>query len=120
MNVMTGFCKYCGQAIAIETEKELDQEALDNEASMKCECEAAKVMKKREENRRIGLESVRCLFEDMPDLAEFLQDGVNIIAENRADSISVDTGMGVQGKLKATKKGTVRVTRIEKEKREME
>lgn len=32
----TGFCKYCGQAVAIESKKELTKEQLIEEASYEC------------------------------------------------------------------------------------
>ena len=116
-----GFCKNCGQAVTIESKKELTKEQLIEEASYECNCDEARAMRKREEAKRVGQDSVQILFgNDMPELAAFLKDSVELLATGFIGKLSIDAGNGTQATLKATAKGTIRVTRIEKEKREME
>lgn len=120
MKVQTGYCRFCGQAIAIESSKELTDEQLVEEASFRCTCPEAQSKRKQEESKRIGKDAVEALFGDMREIAEYLRDGVELLTSGYIGSITVDTGSGTQAKLKVTAKGTVRVTRIEKEKREIE
>ena len=120
MKVRTGFCKFCGQAVAIETERDMDQEQLDTEATSKCTCEEAMRKRKQKESAGAAINAVEILFKELPGMEQFLKSGVQAISNGDVYSISVDSGRGTQAKLKMTNKGSIRVTRIEKEKRELE
>ena len=48
----SGFCKFCGQAWAIESDKMLTEEQLNEEATWKCKCAEACQARAREEYKK--------------------------------------------------------------------
>lgn len=120
MKEQIGACRFCGQIGVVQSEKELTQVQLDEEATWNCKCEEARKMREQEENLRMATAAVDTLFSDMEDEAEFLKEACKLLANGNIKAVSVDTGGAVKATLKTTTKGKIRITRKMSEKREME
>lgn len=120
MKEQIGACRFCGQIGVVQSEKELTQVQLDEEATWNCKCDEARKMRAQEENYRTATAAVDTLFGDMEEEAEFLKEACKLLASGTIKTVSVDTGGAVKASLKTTKKGKIRITRSMSEKQEME
>ena len=120
MSEQIGACRFCGQIGVVQSEKELTQVQLDEEATWNCKCEEARKMREQEENLRMATSAVETLFRDMEKEAQLLKEACKLLADGTLKSVSIDTGGTVKASLKSTAKGKIKVTRKMSEKQEME
>lgn len=120
----TGFCKYCGQAFAIESDKELKEEQLNKEATWKCNCKEAIHARKVEEYKKTANTNIDVLFgtEEFAEAeaVKFLKSAVPLLAERKILSMTVDLDGRFKAKLTSTVAGKVKVTKTLSEKWETE
>lgn len=117
----TGFCRYCGQAWAIESDKELTEEQLNNEATWKCKCDEAIQDRNRKEYKKTAETDINILFgEEMPEAAEFLKSALPLMVERKVLSLSLDIDGRYKAKMKSTIAGKIKVTKTFSEKWETE
>ena len=120
----TGFCKYCGQAFAIESDKELTEEQLNKEATWKCKCEEAIHARNVEEYKNTAKSSIDILFgqEEFAEeeAVEFLKAATVLLAERKILSVSVDLDGRYKAKMTSTVAGKVKVAKTLSEKWETE
>ena len=120
----TGFCRYCGQAFALESDKELTEEQLNKEATWKCNCEEAIHARAVEEYKKTANTSIDVLFgkEEFCEesAVEFLRSAVPLLAERKILSVTVDLDGRFKAKLTSTVAGKVKVTKTLSERWETE
>jgi len=117
----SGFCRYCGQAWAIESNKELTEEQLNNEATWKCRCDEAVQARTREEYKKTAETDINILFgEEMPEATEFLKSAIPLLVERKVIALSLDIDGRFKAKMKSTVAGKVKVTKTLSEKWETE
>lgn len=114
----TGSCKFCGQVATRKALEEWGQEDIDELATETCECLDARIYaykkgQKERANARIDLlfgkenKSVT-----VPDAAvDLLHKAVYPVCEGFIQSMTVDIGNGVKGKINITSKGIIKVAR---------
>ena len=117
----SGFCKFCGQAWAVESDKMLTEEQLNEEATWKCKCEEALQARAKEEFKKTAETDIDILFGDeMPETTEFLKKALPMLVERKIISLSVDIDGRFKAKMKSTIAGKVKVTKTLSEKWETE
>lgn len=116
-----GFCKYCGQARVIESDKELTSEQLDAEATWECNCNEALQARARKEYKRNAEMDIDDLFgEEMPEATKFLKSAIPLLAERKIFDLSLNIDGRFKAKLKSTPVGKIKVTKTFSEKWETE
>lgn len=114
----TGTCKFCGQAAARKALKEWRQEEIDELATETCECIDARIYAHKKSQKERANGRIELLFGKenksvtVPDAAvDLLHKAVYPICEGFIQSITVDVGNGIKGKISVTSKGIVKVAR---------
>ncbi len=115
----TGSCKFCGQAATRKALEEWGQEDIDELATETCECLDARIYAHKKGQKERTNERIDLLFGKdnksvtVPDAAvDLLHKAVYPICEGFIQSIAIDIGNGVKGKINVTSKGNVKVARI--------
>lgn len=104
--VLTGSCIYCGQIRQIEGQEGMSEEERNRKATELCDCKEAKTAQEKAEK------NIHQMFgEDFPETEEILLAAVKYIESGDIDSITIDTGMRVKGKVSMTSKGNIKVER---------
>ena len=106
--VQYGNCRFCGQTVAINGIREEDEETLDKWATDKCGCSEAKEERERKKAEEKALENVKKIFGEY-DAGAVLMAAVHPVAIEAINSVTVDAGCGVKGKVFKNKKGKVKV-----------
>lgn len=100
MTQNTGVCKYCGQMriVQLSEDKEYTQAEIDNIAVSECDCDVAKILRKR----TMAYGNLRGkLNERMPDehidekekhIKNLILDSAKLMSETYIDSISITSG----------------------------
>lgn len=105
----------------VEVEGTVTEEMLNNMATRQCECEEAKSAQNSEKVQLTAEENVEKLFRsEFPDTASILKAAVLPIMSGMMDSIVIDTGRKVKGRVSVTRKGNIKVERIETKKMSLE
>lgn len=122
LEVQTGSCRFCGQMAQIETLLPWPQEKLDEAATEMCKCGAAQnyaSRKKRMEKAKRTIE--RQFGKYLPETAVgLLKTAVELIGEDQIDSLTLDAGNGLKGKISMTSKGNIKVEKTETRKETQE
>lgn len=110
--VLTGSCIYCGQIRQIEGQEGMSEEERNRKATELCDCKEAKTAQEKAETRTKAEKNIHQMFgEDFPETEEILLAAVKYIESGEIDSITIDTGMRVKGKVSMTSKGNIKVER---------
>lgn len=124
MKQTTGLCKYCGQIrmIQLSEDKEYTQAEIDNIAVSECDCDVAKILRKR----TMAYGNLRGkLNERMPDehidekekhIKNLILDAAKLMSETFIDSISISSGQesySLQITPKITYKFKIKSTEVE-------
>ena len=120
VETQTGVCCFCGQSGIIHTMIEWDQERVNEEVTLNCQCEAAQNYKKAKERREKAKKRIQELFgeraenpvsEEVVAIMELVVDSI----ENKGmKSITIDLGHGIRGKVAKMAKESIKVERSEK------
>ena len=122
LEVQTGSCRFCGQMAQIETLLPWPQEKLDEAATELCGCAAAQ----NYASRKKRMEKAKCTVERqfgkyLPKTAvELLKTAVELIEEDQIDSLTLDVGNGLKGKISMTSKGNIKIEKTETRKETQE
>lgn len=106
--IQYGSCKYCGQTYQLETSGMCEQDRLNEWATEKCDCSAAKEERKREKQELEAQINIKEMFGEY-DAAPILRAAVHPVAMCAVDSVTVNIGNGVKGTIKMTSKGKIQV-----------
>ncbi len=115
---VTGICKFCGQMATRKVLEEWGQEEIDELATETCECADARLYAHKKGQKERADARITLLFGKenksvtVPDTAvDLLHKAVYPVCEGFIQSITVDIGDGVKGKINITSKGIVKVAR---------
>lgn len=107
--IQTGACHYCGQVYQFETDGRATEEQLDKWAEEKCDCRDARVKKKRKERAAAAKFEIENLFgEQYPEACRVLKTGIDLITDEKASKIVIDTGDGVKLSVSMNTKGILK------------
>lgn len=107
--IQTGACHYCGQIYQFETDGQATEEQLDKWAEEKCDCTAARIERKKREKAERTKEKISQLFhEGYPEAAAILISGVDLLIEDKAVKVTVDTGVGAKLSIGINSKGNIK------------
>ena len=113
-----GICKFCGQMATRKVLEEWGQEEIDELATETCECADARLYAHKKGQKERADARITLLFGKenksvtVPDAAvDLLHKAVYPVCEGFIQSITVDIGDGVKGKIHTTSKGIIRVVR---------
>ena len=113
-----GSCRFCGQAAARKALPEWTQEEINELATEFCDCFTAEDYTRKKNRTERAYERIDMLFvedETVPvdeSVVTLLREAVSPMCEDFIQSISIDTGKGIKGKLSLTAKGKIKVSRI--------
>lgn len=119
--IQTGACHYCGQVYQFETDGRATEEQLDEWAEEKCDCIDARISKKRRKkanNAKVEIENL--LGEGYPEACEVLKAGIDLIVEEKASKVVIDTGKGEKLSIKIDGKGILKAEIVKNVKRSRE
>lgn len=104
----TGCCIYCGQVATVTVLSGAEEEKINREATLLCDCDEA--VRARDVMSYIisAKENIDIVLKDKEELAEYLKVGVDQIARGEIDSITVVTGK-IKIKVGVTPKGNIKV-----------
>lgn len=118
VTTVTGSCKFCGQVATRKALEEWSQEEIDELATETCECVDARIYAQKKGQKERANARIDLLFGKdnksvtVPDAAvDLLHKAVYPVCEGFIQSITVDIGNGVKGKINITSKGIVKVAR---------
>lgn len=120
LETQTGVCRFCGQSGVIHTMIGWDQERIDEEITLNCQCEAAQSYKKAKERREKAKKRIYELFgagAENPiseEVVAIMDSAVDAIENKGMKSISIDLGHGIRGKVAKMAKESIKVERSEK------
>lgn len=110
--ILTGSCIYCGQIRQIEGQEGMLEEERNRKATELCDCKEAKAAQEKAEARTKAEKNIHYMFgEDFPETEELLMAAVEHIENGKIDSITINTGVRVKGKVSKTAKGNIKVER---------
>ncbi len=120
--IQTGACHYCGQVYQFETDGRATETQLDKWAEEKCDCIDARIKKKRRERAAEAKFEIENLFgEQHPEACKVLKTGIDLITDEKASKIVIDTGEGVKLSVSINAKGILKaeITKNVKKSREI-
>lgn len=114
----TGTCRFCKQLATLETLEEWTQKEIDELITETCDCAFAGDYTHKKKKKERAHDKIEMLFVKdetvvvYEDTVELLHKAVSPICEGNIQSITVDTGKGIKGKINITAKGKIKVTRM--------
>ncbi len=93
MKTETGFCKYCGQAKAVQIgeDQKYSQEDLDMIATSECGCDLAKTQNEKENRIRRAKESIDSIAkEGETSVGDFLKQALPLLTDHKIKKLSVN------------------------------
>lgn len=111
MMTVTGFCKYCGQAMMVECEENATEEQINEKASEKCICAEAEEVRETIMSEERARKNVVELF-GQHDASEVLIAAVHPVAIRAIDSVTINIPNGVKGTVTLGNNGKVKVKKV--------
>ncbi len=118
-NMRKGVCKYCGQVRMVTSEALTPQDDVDAFASKECNCLEAQLQRKNDRKYEKAKRNIEIIFKNDPETAEILDMAARKIADDAIDGIAVKCGK-MTAKVSGTGKGTIKVTKQEKDESSLE
>ena len=124
---ITAACRFCGQMAQLEGCGELTEPQAEEEATMSCQCEAAKEYQKERQRKDKALENIQTLFGDgvMPEkragegIINLLNAGTEEVYNGGLARITLNLRGGVKASISQNSKGEINVERIDTKKQKM-
>lgn len=111
---VNGCCKYCGQIIAMQVDKEYSDEVLDELASKRCDCDTARELREVENAITEAIEDVDKMFPEREEVRGCIKQACDLVGHELIDSITVKIDSRTKTTIKKTTKGKIRVERVVK------
>lgn len=114
--IQQGACKCCGQLMKIETIIDWDEDRCHELATEKCDCEDAKEYTRKKYWHENANKKISLLFENKKEPVNqeavgLMRNTVDLLIDNKLESVSIDLGQGVKAKLCKNSKGKIKVER---------
>lgn len=123
----TAPCRFCGQMVQIESDKELTQPQAEEQATMSCNCDAAVEYQKEKQRKEKAMKNVSVLFGE--DAAHGKRVGEGIVSILRAAveeiyygglaKVTLNLRGGVKASISQNSKGEINVERTETKKQKL-
>lgn len=121
MQTKNGVCRFCGQNRMVEVPNDFTQEETDEEVTMICHCDGAKVYQekkekeeKTEEQKLSAMGTTFELFhEDFPEVEELMNSIIPLLVIGKMKKVNIDTGTKTKASI-SIKDGTIKAERTEK------
>lgn len=116
--IQAGACRYCGQVRQFETSGLCTAERLDEMATEKCDCMAAREERRGREAAARAEANIDTLFGETPHMAGYLKHSVPLLQDGRIDSVSVRSGK-TKASAARMSDGKIKITRDVKNRAEL-
>lgn len=118
----TGHCKFCGQSGFTQAMEDWDEERVNEQVTLQCQCENAQAYQKAIERKQKAKKRVNELFGEGSErpvkqsVTDLLLLTVDAIEDKAMKGITVDVGQGVKAKVSKMAKESIKVERSENKK----
>ena len=125
--IKTAQCRFCGQMVQIETDKELTQPQAEEQATMTCNCTEAVEYQKEKQRKEKALKNVSVLFgqDAAPEkrvgeeIVSILSAAVEEIYTGGLAKVTLNLRGGVKASISQNSKGEINVERTETKKQKL-
>jgi hypothetical protein len=125
--IKTAQCRFCGQMVQIETDKELTQPQAEEQATMTCNCTEAVEYQKERQRKEKAMMNVSALFGEnaAPDkrcgegIVNILKAAVEEIYTGGLAKVTLNLRGGVKASISQNAKGEINVERTETKKQKL-
>lgn len=125
--IKTAQCRFCGQMVQIETDKELTQPQAEEQATMTCNCTEAVEYQKEKQRKEKAMMNVSALFREnaAPDkrcgegIVNILKAAVEEIYTGGLAKVTLNLRGGVKASISQNAKGEINVERTETKKQKL-
>lgn len=125
--IKTAQCRFCGQMVQIETDKELTQPQAEEQATMTCNCAEAVEYQKEKQRKEKAMMNVSALFGEnaAPDkrcgegIVNILKAAVEEIYTGGLAKVTLNLRGGVKASISQNAKGEINVERTETKKQKL-
>lgn len=125
--IKTAQCRFCGQMVQIETEKELTQPQAEEQATMTCNCTEAVEYQKEKQRKEKAMMNASALFGEnaAPDkrcgegIVNILKAAVEEIYTGGLAKVTLNLRGGVKASISQNAKGEINVERTETKKQKL-
>ena len=125
--IKTAQCRFCGQMVQIETDKELTQPQAEEQATMTCNCTEAVEYQKEKQRKEKALKNVSVLFgqDAAPEkrvgeeIVSILSAAVEEIYTGGLAKVTLNLRGGVKALVSQNAKGEINVERTETKKQKL-
>ena len=125
--IKTAQCRFCGQMVQIETDKELTQPQAEEQATMTCNCTEAVEDQKEKQRKEKAMMNVSALFGEnaAPDkrcgegIVNILKAAVEEIYTGGLAKVTLNLRGGVKASISQNAKGEINVERTETKKQKL-
>lgn len=125
--IKTAQCRFCGQMVQIETDKELTQPQAEEQATMTCNCTEAVEYQKEKQRKEKAMMNVSALFGEnaAPDkrcgegIVNILKAAVEEIYTGGLAKVTLNLRGGVKASISQNAKGEINVERTETKKQKL-
>jgi hypothetical protein len=125
--IKTAQCRFCGQMVQIETDKELTQPQAEEQATMTCNCTEAVEYQKEKQRKEKAMMNVSALFGEnaAPDkrcgegIVNILKAAVEEIYTGGLAKVTLNLRGGVKASISQNSKGEINVERTETKKQKL-
>lgn len=125
--IKTAQCRFCGQMVQIETDKELTQPQAEEQATMTCNCTGAVEYQKEKQRKEKAMMNVSALFGEnaAPDkrcgegIVNILKAAVEEIYTGGLAKVTLNLRGGVKASISQNAKGEINVERTETKKQKL-
>ena len=125
--IKTAQCRFCGQMVQIETDKELTQPQAEEQATMTCNCTEAVEYQKEKQRKEKAMMNASALFGEnaAPDkrcgegIVNILKAAVEEIYTGGLAKVTLNLRGGVKASISQNAKGEINVERTETKKQKL-
>lgn len=118
---MKGTCRFCGQMRIVSADVDMTIDELNELASEECDCEGARLFKKRRTEAEVARENVDNLFADHhPCAAAVLKECIELVQDGRLKEVNLKITPKVKAQLKKTNKDSIQVNKTVTTKEELD
>jgi hypothetical protein len=125
--IKTAQCRFCGQMVQIETDKELTQPQAEEQATMTCNCTEAVEYQKEKQRKEKAMMNVSAFFGEnaAPDkrcgegIVNILKAAVEEIYTGGLAKVTLNLRGGVKASISQNAKGEINVERTETKKQKL-
>lgn len=110
-DMQQGACIYCGQLWSFETIGLADGDKLDEWATEKCDCSAAKAQTQKKKSLKVAKEKIKQFFPGDNVTLDILDKATDAIYDDHIEDITINIGNGVKAKVSTNRKGNIKVER---------